>query len=125
MSLVETAPAARPILLIDDEPAILELLTGILEGEGYRCHIALNGADGLHIFHERKDEIGVVTSCFYNHVNTAFELTRAIRAGRPNMKVIPSRSILGHRERAVATELIVDALLPKPCNAAQVLECID
>src|SRR5688572_30731441 len=111
MSLVETAPAARTILLIDDEPAILELLTGILEGEGYRCHIALNGADGLHIFHERKDEIEVVMTDFNMPVMNGFELTRAIRAVRPNMKVILSSGSLGDSERAVATELKVDALL--------------
>ena len=124
MSLVDTAPA-RTVLLIDDEPAILELLTGILEGAGYRCHVALNGTDGLYIFRERKDEIQVVMTDFNMPLMNGFELTRAIRAIRPNIKVILSSGSLGDSQRAVATELKVDALLPKPWNAAQVLECMD
>src|SRR5437763_10511943 len=37
----------RPILIIDDDPAIRATVADILESEGYRVATAINGADGL------------------------------------------------------------------------------
>ena len=37
----------RPILIIDDDPAIRTTVADILESEGYTVATAINGADGL------------------------------------------------------------------------------
>ncbi len=37
----------RPILIIDDDPAIRATVAEILESEGYSVATAINGADGL------------------------------------------------------------------------------
>ena len=37
----------RPILIIDDDPAIRMTVADILEAEGYTVATAINGADGL------------------------------------------------------------------------------
>src|SRR6266516_2923533 len=37
----------RPILIIDDDPAIRATIAEILESEGYTVATAINGADGL------------------------------------------------------------------------------
>ncbi|GAC1437024.1 MAG: response regulator [Chloroflexota bacterium] len=44
----ETArPSGCPILVIDDDPTILSLVTEILRDEGYPVHTATNGREGL------------------------------------------------------------------------------
>src|SRR4051812_17849291 len=41
--------ATRPVLLVDDMPASLELLAAIVESAGYEIQTASNGADALQI----------------------------------------------------------------------------
>lgn len=45
--------SASPILVIDDDPAILSTVTDILEYEGYEVMTATNGLDGLRCLDER------------------------------------------------------------------------
>ena len=40
---------ALPLLIVDDEPEIRELLRDVLEGEGYRVLTASNGAAALYV----------------------------------------------------------------------------
>jgi two-component system, chemotaxis family, chemotaxis protein CheY len=42
-----TIPAARPILVVDDDPEILAMLRDFLEGEGLAVRTAVNGAEAL------------------------------------------------------------------------------
>ena len=42
-----TVPAARPILVVDDDPEILAMLRDFLEGEGLAVRTAVNGAEAL------------------------------------------------------------------------------
>src|SRR5688500_20396505 len=51
--------AKSPILVIDDDPAILDTVTEILEDEGYVVEQAMNGAEGLKAL-ERIDPALVV-----------------------------------------------------------------
>ncbi len=39
----------RPILVIDDDPALLETVSTILEDEGYAVEQAMNGVEGLKV----------------------------------------------------------------------------
>jgi two-component system alkaline phosphatase synthesis response regulator PhoP len=45
------------ILIIDDEPDILDLLTVILRGEGYEVVVAADGEDGVARFREEHPEL--------------------------------------------------------------------
>lgn len=40
---------AGPILVVDDDPAILSTVADILEFEGYSVEVAANGAEGLKV----------------------------------------------------------------------------
>lgn len=46
-----------PILIIDDEVAVLEGISEFLEDEGYRVHGAVDGATGLALFRALKPEL--------------------------------------------------------------------
>src|SRR5436190_12945576 len=99
MSEVKMFPAPKSILLVDDEPAIVALLCGILGGADYECHVAQNGADALYVFRERQAEIEVVLTDFNMPEMDGFELVRAIRAIKPEVKVILSSGSLGDSEK--------------------------
>ncbi|MEM1055570.1 MAG: response regulator transcription factor [Bacteroidota bacterium] len=55
------SPADAPtVLLVDDEPDLVELLQYALEQEGYRVLTATNGADGLRIAEDERPDIAVL-----------------------------------------------------------------
>jgi signal transduction histidine kinase/CheY-like chemotaxis protein len=48
-------PPGSKVLVIDDEPAMLELFSSILEGEGYRVERATDGQEGLELAKKNPD----------------------------------------------------------------------
>ena len=56
----EDAPAARPVLVIEDEPGVIALLRTALERRGYRVVQAKSGAEGLRML-EKGDYAGVIS----------------------------------------------------------------
>jgi len=61
-----SVPAAAPasangqILVVDDDPLVLALLAGALEGEGYSVQTARDGVEGLSAWRASGGTIGVV-----------------------------------------------------------------
>jgi two-component system chemotaxis response regulator CheY len=49
---VEHRAGQRPVLAVDDDPAILDLMKDALSGEGYRVIAARNGAEALELLAE-------------------------------------------------------------------------
>jgi PAS domain S-box-containing protein len=50
---VDPSSKRAPLLLVDDEPAALELTQQVLEGAGYECILAANGREALDVLAER------------------------------------------------------------------------
>ena len=57
---VKVVPGLAKLLVIDDEPAVLETTSNLLRKIGYTVHSAQNGDEGIKIFDARKDEIDLV-----------------------------------------------------------------
>ncbi len=49
MSQTGTKSAGAPVLLIEDEPAVMEFVRSALERNGYKVVCAESGADALHL----------------------------------------------------------------------------
>lgn len=47
----------KSILVIDDEPMMLQLLKRVLESEGYGVRLAADGAFGMALYREKKPDI--------------------------------------------------------------------
>jgi DNA-binding response OmpR family regulator len=45
------------IVLVDDDPDLTEILTVVLEAEGYRVVVATNGEAGLRLAHEEHPDL--------------------------------------------------------------------
>ena len=49
MTQTGTKPACAPVLLIEDEPAVMALVRAVLEGHGYAVVCTESGADALRL----------------------------------------------------------------------------
>ena len=47
----------KSILVIDDEPMVLQLLKKVLESEGYDVNLAADGAYGMALYREKKPDL--------------------------------------------------------------------
>jgi two-component system KDP operon response regulator KdpE len=99
------------ILLIDDDPTILQLLKLFLENEGYQVWAAQSGSDGLEIADKVLPDLAIVDVMM--PVMDGFETCRRLRElGLQGILVMSHR----HDERSVvrALELGADDYLRKP-----------
>lgn len=67
------------ILVVDDEEPVLDLLTDVLEDQGYAVITALNGRVALQLVQEQPPDL-VISDVMMPFVD-GIELTRCLRAG--------------------------------------------
>jgi CheY-like chemotaxis protein len=60
MSMPEVGPEVLPVLLIEDEPAVMAFVRAVLERHGYRVVSCSSGADGLRQL-EAGNFLGIVS----------------------------------------------------------------
>lgn len=78
--------SGTPLLIIDDEPQLRNMLRRVFEGEGYVVTTASTGAEGLQ---QVKDRSFPVVLCDVKLPDAnGVELTRAIKAARPGAEVV-------------------------------------
>ena len=96
------------ILLVDDEPSVLFVLSAILQEEGYVVECAKDGLSALEIFREKRCDL-LVTDFSMPGMNGE-ELAKEIRATFPDFPII---LITGYRKPGIKAELF-DFVLEKP-----------
>lgn len=79
--------SSKTILVVDDEPQILSIVSGFLCGQ-YHVLTATSGADALQKSQKFKGEIHVLLSDFQMAGMTGIELATRITAARPEIKVL-------------------------------------
>jgi len=57
--------AAKKILIIDDDKAIVKLVKAVLEQENYRVRTAFNGCEGLKMLKKESADL-IILSCRYS-----------------------------------------------------------
>jgi CheY-like chemotaxis protein len=82
----EAEPAPRPILIVDDEPIILELIRDVLQDEGFTVLTARTGAAALHLVQHTPVAL-VLTDLMMPNL-TGVELARRLRS-QPETAAIP------------------------------------
>jgi len=89
------------LLLIDDEPDILKVLSMSLRADGYEVHTALSGAEGLEIFENEQPKI-VLTDIRMPGMD-GIEVLKRIKDASENTEVI---IITGHGDLDLAIEAL-------------------
>ncbi len=114
--------AMEKVLIIDDERAILESLSSILEDEGFQVFKAVDGRDGLAIF--RREHPGTVLLDVWMPEMDGLEVLKEIKRVDGAAMVIV---ISGHGTISTAVEAVKMGaydFLEKPLSIEKVLEVI-
>ncbi|HKS27058.1 MAG TPA: response regulator, partial [Pyrinomonadaceae bacterium] len=119
-----SVPAALPphtkILVVDDEDYVRELLSDILESEGYSVTLAAGGSEALSLYDSMKFD-AVFTDIGMPGMN-GWELARAVRERNQE---IPIAVITGWGEAVGSTEqkeAQVDWVVTKPFTTSRIIE---
>jgi PAS domain S-box-containing protein len=121
--LAKTAVQAT-LLVIDDETAVLEAVTDILQDNGWQVLIASSGAAGLEIYRERGDNIDLVLLDLSMPGMNGEETFRNLRYLNSQVRVILSS---GYNEIEATHRFVGKRLagfIQKPYNAQQLQEMI-
>jgi CheY-like chemotaxis protein len=116
----ETLPLHTKILVVDDEDYVRELLSDILEGEGYSVTLAASGSEALAFYDSMKFD-AVFTDIGMPGMS-GWELARAIRQRDSRT---PIAVITGWGEAVGSTEqkeAQVDWVVAKPFTTSRIIE---
>lgn len=112
--------SARPsVLIVDDDPALLDSLKLLLEVDGFAVATAENGVRGLQAFRNRGPDI-VVIDVMMPKLD-GIEAVRQMRRERADAKIVVISGAVSPRQldlQSTAEELGAAAVLRKPFDPA-------
>ncbi|MCB0061598.1 MAG: response regulator [Caldilineaceae bacterium] len=114
----------RTILVIDDEAPVREVMSDILQADGYAVLQAANGQDGITAFRAHTDQINLVLLDMKMPGISGDETLQILHEIDPSLKVILSS---GYTESEVDKHLRsaeIIAFLPKPFAMEQLREIV-
>ncbi|MBN2024347.1 MAG: response regulator [Pirellulales bacterium] len=115
---------AKRILLVDDDPEIIETLRLTLEAKGYEVLVARDGNQGLAM--AERDDPDLVILDMMMPKRSGFLVLEKLRRTRPvPMRVIMITANEGSRHQAYAELLGVDDYLRKPFAMDRLVESVD
>jgi CheY-like chemotaxis protein len=112
------------VLLIEDEELTREVVDDLLHSNGYRVIHARDGAEGVDIFRDKKDNIQIVVSDLGLPKFNGDEVYRHITAIDPNVHFILMSGYLEPELKARLLMMGVSDILPKPFRPADLLSMI-
>jgi CheY-like chemotaxis protein len=113
------------VLVVEDNLDNYELVRTILEFAGYDTFLAVNGEDGVNAAQKQKPDLILMDMSLPEM--DGWEATKLIRAN-PETAHIPMIALTVHTlplERRRALEAGVDAYLPKPYDAGQLIRVVE
>ena len=133
---VPTAVAApqrqgsETILLVEDDPAVRVLVSGVLERHGYRVLVAASGFEALQTWRQHQGQVDLLLADILMPQGfTGGELAALLQQGKPGLKVILTSGYgadLVRKGLSLATNI---RFLPKPFNLGlltqTVADCLD
>lgn len=129
MPIVKLNPVTEKItgtvLVIDDEAAVRDSLSEMLEMVGLQVLTAANGLEGLECFKAHQAEISMVVLDVHMPVMNGLDTLRALQAIDPNLGIILSS---GYSEYAITDHVINQptvTFLQKPYSMEAVLQRVE
>jgi len=116
-------PRGRRVLLVDDDPEIIESMRTVLESKGYEILVARDGNQGL-LMAERENPDLVVLDMMMPKRSGFLVLERLRRSHPVPMRVIMITANEGSRHKAYAEMLGVDDYIRKPFAMDRLLDSV-
>lgn len=108
----------RPVLVVEDDDAIRELLAELLESEGYRVQIARNGKEALAVLHGLDELPGLILLDLMMPVMNGEQFLQALHEELPQARDVPVYLLTAARGEVNAP---VTGRLNKPVDIDDVL----
>jgi DNA-binding response OmpR family regulator len=116
--------AGKRILLVDDDPEIVESMRTVLESRGYEILVARDGNQGLVMAEGEEPDLVVLDMMMPKR--SGFLVLEKLRRSRPDpMRVIMITANEGSRHKAYAEMLGVDDYIRKPFAMDRLLDSVD
>lgn len=115
----------KSILLIEDEPNIIEAISFILSRAGWTVHSHSNGADAVSEVRRRQPDVVVLDVMLPG--KTGFEVLQELRAG-DDTAALPVLMLTARgqtKDRDMALEYGANTFMTKPFSNAEVLEHVE
>ena len=115
-----TVPTSRRILVADDDPAILRLVTAIVEKEGYKVVSARDGREAYKLLQSDSDFLAGIFDVMMPHIQGP-ELVRYMRTEKRLMK-IPVMMMTAEQNPKLSSDSFAAGavvFLPKPFTTSQ------
>lgn len=110
--------ATMKILMVDDDPSLVKIISFLLKDEGYDVVTASNGTEALQILHQQWVDM-VILDVMLPRVD-GFEICRRVReTNRVPIIMLSARGSTEDRVRGLLDG--ADDYLPKPCEPAELL----
>jgi CheY-like chemotaxis protein len=109
------------VLAVDDDPSILDLMTDILSGEGYRVLPAANGAEALRVLEGDRPCVVLLDMRMPTLDGWGFASAMRDRGLRYPVVVVTA----AENARAWAQEIGADAYLAKPFQLKDLLRVVE
>ena len=109
------------ILLVDDDSAVLEVTTQTLRAYGYRVVTAVDGADAVAVYAQRRFEIDLVLTDMMMPVMDGPAAVHVLRRIRPDVPIVATSGLDASSRTSKMKELGVTHFLAKPYSAQNLL----
>ena len=116
--------ARQMILVVEDELPMLNLLKGILEGEGYRVLTAKDGIEAVDIYSRHKDEVDLVLCDMALPKLGGWTVFLALRERNPHVRMILTSGYLDPKVKSEMVKGGVKDFIPKPYVPEVILSSI-
>jgi DNA-binding response OmpR family regulator len=116
----------KRILLVDDDPEIIESLRSVLEGKGYQVMVARDGNQGLALAEREMPDLLILDMMMPK--KSGFLVLERLKGKEAKTRTMPTIMITaneGGRHRAYAEMLGVDEYIRKPFALDKLLLSVD
>ena|GEM_PF-1865484 len=113
----------RSVLLIDDQPELVQVVETILESRGYSVDSVFNSRDGLA--HAKSSKYSVVLTDLGMPDISGWEVSEQIHALQPKTPIVLMTGWAADIDRGSLADRHIDALLAKPFRGEQLLAVIE
>ena len=111
------------VLVIDDEPAVREVVRSLLKIYGYAPLVAEDGASGIALFRERQPDVSVVVTDMMMPGIQGPEVIRELRAINPDVRVVAMSGVISERGE-ISEDPGRLVFLAKPMTGAELLGAV-
>ena len=106
-----------PIMVVDDEEAVADVLHHLLDMLGYKSEVFFNPVEALKVFRENPGKWAAIISDYTMPDMTGEQFVQAIRAIRDDMPTVLTSGFESHGQSEALSRLGVTAFIAKPFQA--------